>query len=456
MPEHTRPSDPRPRKLRSIPRLPSPATRAGGVERPGFLGGHAMMLQRTVGNAATCQLLTGRGQHMAKTDAAVRRSVRLAEASLLAVQRDSSTIDFTDTPTVATGYRVDVAGVYAEANEIYQLHRAMAVDLKANTNAAIKMFTDYMQFAADEEAVASGANAASTFIRKALIDHYLGKAIGPLVELVPAVGQAKDLAEALLAEADRAQKAAGSVKIRNYLVNLNLGWNAKVDKLSKSLDGMADRIHKQYSNIANPNKPRDRKTLETLQEGRTIITGPGAEFLADLKRRAEAARETQPTAESMLNQIVFAFAKSEEGEIKSFGGSDIRTSGQMIMETRATIEGDSISMKGLKTAYLVAPNAAKTASALNGIMHRNKWTIHDLPIRKSLKVRVEHEVPWSNDYYTVNIGWTTQGSESIQILGSLHNDHGFRVPSKIRRTIVSAWQGGRLGTIGVRSIEAYS
>lgn len=373
-------------------------------------------------------------------------------------KKQTQTMDFSDDPVAIVGHRVDISsgGPAVEALNIETLHGRLVTDLGRNANAAIKMFTDFMSFAADEEASASGANAAFTFVRKALINHYLGKALNPLVQMVPAVGQLTGLAEALLAESARAQKAAGEVKIRNYLVDLSTSWNEKIDKLSKGLDGLGDSIEKQYSNIAKPLGGEDElRTISLTKDGRTVITGPGAEFLSKLKKQATNARQSQPAAGDLFRQMVVRYAKSNEGAIVGLGGGEVKQSGKIYLSGRIYLNGNSISLYPPSVGRLLAPSAAKTASAFNRIMSSQGWSIHNLPLEKIMEVKIENETSWSNDYYTAHFNWTTPTSlERSSIIASLHNDEYPKVSKKIRDQVMLAWKTTRFGTKSIAKLAS--
>jgi hypothetical protein len=392
---------------RPTPKTPAVAKRADGQ------AGDLHALQRTAGNRAVQRRL------------AVQRQGRRTKT----VTFDEAE-EVTGTVTrVAAGD--SAAAVTGSINEIVGLHRAYRTDLGTSWLGAIERFETFMQFPADAEAEAKYLSAALKFAGKKVLDHLLAKMVEPLKALGPGVGTAVDLTfgfvEAMKAEYERAEAAAGQIKIRDAIAGMSRQADGHLRSLSGSIDQMPQLLEQGYrAAVAGGDRPTGTGTATAadpagaqpatatgpgaITPGSTTLTGPGAEFLVRARRAATQMRATQPSLDTLLQGILTRWVLTREDSLESLGGGAIYQGGRIYLSMKISKDGDRYTIAEPPTrGRLASPEASKTASALTNSLRGSNRTINDLPILKILRIEIEDEVWGFNDTYRTTLSWRSPG-----------------------------------------------
>ena len=205
-----------------------------------------------------------------------------------------------------------------------------------NYEQGITLFTNQMQFPAEEEANADSLQAALVAGANSLFVSCL-KYVVDDVGLGPVVDAVNEGAKAYFESEEKKAKAAGQIKVHRYITDLITGvqaqadpMKARVEQARPKLTDMLDEKIKAADKIAKGQG--DKTSAETGD-----FVGEAAQMILDMKQHATAFEQSTPRAEDFLEQFTLRFVRSQDdGKFvrKTYGPS--RTAGTFRMKVKFT------------------------------------------------------------------------------------------------------------------------
>lgn len=375
-----------------------PAQRAAGSGSPFGLPGAA-------GNRATTRLIQ-------TLDGAKGSTVPGPGGARTLQRQPAATVSF-DTPEVVTGHVATLGpsgtgGTVATrcSNIAAQYDRAVNLT-RDNAMTALDSFETYMSFPAEAEAEADLVGTATKFALKEGFKALWEWAVKP-IEAVPGVGQLADLMIELVEECDRAETAAGRVKVRDWILDQRGSIQTRFHETVQAMGDMGMNFERGYAAAAR-GADRDTQTgvaatsgqggTAGVHEGDTTLAGPGAEYLNRITRAAQNGLSHAPTWQSQLQSMIERWVMRNERTVESRGGGDVYMGGRIYLTVRIARNGDDYTVTLPTTGHLASPEAGRTADALKRLLTETNQSVNDLAILKVLTVEVEDEVWGFNDTY---------------------------------------------------------
>jgi len=329
----------------------------------------------------------------------------------------------------------------------------------------IDNFADFMQFPSEAEARADYLKAAFKFA----LDQGINAGLSALSFGNPAVEKAftlvKDFVKAMIDEHDRAQAAAEQVQVRNYIVSYRARATDLVTSQLGRLEPLRQSLLTAYqttlSTAPSATGAQELGTPAVTQEAvpRRVVTGPGAEFLNELRSGAERLRSIAEaaTTDSYTQRILERWVQTREETMESEGGGGFYKGGRIFMNMKFMRDGSNWTVEETPTTgRLAAPQAARTVDALHRVMLSQGKTINDLDILKVLHVEIEDEIEWDfNDTYSFDIIYRTP--DNVEEVTSCL-PHGVRQETVRRAPGIAAEAQSRidLGSLRVSRLEPYA
>jgi hypothetical protein len=303
---------------------------------------------------------------------------------------------------VATGLPGDSGGEQMIKDQL-TLFQTYIGDYWSNYGDGIQKFTNRMNFSSEEEAEPKYLDAVFTAVCKKALDIALdkvGKKMGgPWGEII---GLVKAAAEAYVTETERAAKAAGEVKIVQFI-------NGLIDGISKGREGMRAAVEKgkrpmieEYQKLAKADNLKGKVT----PDGRII--GEAARIVQAVQKDVEEFKKALPAAAYFQQQFTRAFADTPgRTDLVSHGG---REAGKLYFQLHLYLEVKdgkrnwSVDEDGTSPAWklvTLSPNPERVAASLLESLGggAKPWQIE---LGKKVMLRVEVEEFGPNAYHD---GW---------------------------------------------------
>lgn len=375
---------------RPIPRVgregpnASPKPGLGVLDPPSLLP-----LQRAAGNEATARLVRARST----------------------VQRDDSAVTF-DTPEVVTGHVTTLGpavtgGSVATrcANLAIQYERAVNL-ARDNADSALQHFETYMMFPAEAEAEADLVGVATKFALKEGFKALWEWAVEP-IKMVPGVDKLADLMIDLVEECERAEAAAGRVKVRDWITEQRGHFQSSFDGAIRAMGDMGMNFERGYADVVRGN---EGSTMTGVSEtpgrsgspigaGDQTLAGPGAEYLNKISKAARDGISHVPTWQAQLQDMLERWIRRSERTVESRGGGDVYMGGRIYLTVRLIRDGGRYTVQLPTSGHLASAESNRTGDALRRLLTETGKNVNDLAVLKVLKVEVEDEVWGFNDTY---------------------------------------------------------
>ena len=372
-----------------------------------------MQLQRTVGNQATQALVQeGRLETPQRFD-----GLPPVRGATLQRKPPTETIDFGDEGEVITGHRTslgpNIDGVsvndFIDTNIVDRVKEGWDAHITSYLT-AINNFETFMDFPADKEAEPDYVGAALKFGMEQL----LKAAVDQAKKKIPGLDVGVDFIKAMIAEGERAETAAGKIKVRDYIVDYRNKVADMNRDFQKSVGGVRDKVKQGYAAksaqsqaLAKEVGGPDVSQPQASDVGDMAVAGPAAKYLNDLKSAADDFASTVPDASAYLQKMAEKWVNQDRSNIRSEGGGKVFFGGRIYVTIKVYKDGDSLQVDMPEKAKLASDEGDKAASIFNKLMAEG-MSINDLNIEKNLTIDVEDEVDWGfNDYYHYHYRFTS-------------------------------------------------
>lgn len=425
-----------PERERPRPRRPVTSNPATSQGQSALNAGSLTGLQRAAGNQATAQFL----------------------------QRRESTLTF-DTPEVVTGH-VTTLGPSAAGGSVATRCANLAIQYERtinlardNADTALQNFETYMAFPAEAEAEADLMGVATKFALKEGFKALWDYAITPIAA-VPGVDKLADLMSTLVEECERADTAAGRIKVREWILEQRGHFQSSFDQTLRAVGDMGMNFERGYAAVLPEGEAASTGIAETggragsrIAAGDRTLVGPGAEYLNRISKAVEDGIEHVPTWQAQLQDMIERWVRRSENTVESRGGGDVYMGGRIYLTVKLLRQDGGYTVTLPTTGHLASAEANRVGDALRRLLAETGQNVNDLAILKVLRVEVEDEVWGFNETYHTVLHYRDPG----------HIEHrgvnfGPRVTSeylaKANRIIPEALQQFTLSAIDVRSLSS--
>jgi hypothetical protein len=381
--------------------------------------------------------VTGGGASAAKTGSKAKVASR-GKKKVTTIEMEEEVIEV----SVATGLPGDT-GEQMIKDQLGKMQTYIS-DYWSNYANGITKFTNKMSFASEAEAEAKYLQVTFTAVAKAALDYAIDEAGeklgGPWGEILSA---AKDVAEAWMAESERAGAAAGEVKVVKYINDL-------IDGIAKQRDGMRAVVEKgtrplieEYQRLAKSDNLKGKAT----PDGRVI--GEAANIVKGVQAGVEAFRKATPSAGEFQQRFTRAFADTPGlTDYISHGGREAR---KLYFAVSLYMETDSSgkhkwSVEDIDSAWTLATKQEHPDRVAESLMETapngEPWRID---LEKKVKISVEVEKDWALNSYPE--GWIvfTKSPDKYEVRALV-------VDAGLSKFMKEAWDYVRPKVLGVKKL----
>jgi hypothetical protein len=219
----------------------------------------------------------------------------------------------------------------------------------------------------------------------------------------------KGLLGKLREENERASKARGERSVAAFVNDHQAKvTNAFLAEIA-TLEDKRGQAYRRYREILASDKSArdaDARVSGSKGTGRRSVFGDAASLLKSLRAQKDAIRPPA-SMETVLEEIVEQWVGQSAGKFRHSGGGGWYIDGRIEIGMKYDWDGgSSLSLSDKPEAKLNAPRASRVVHSLERVLKAGR-TINDLDIQKVLKVKVEYEREWAqNYYYWVTFHWT--------------------------------------------------
>jgi hypothetical protein len=278
-------------------------------------------------------------------------------------------------------------------------------DYWSNYQAGIQKFTNRMAFSSEEEAEPKHLKAVFTAFTKMALDKALGALPEPLGEIVKT---GKALAEAYVAESERAAAAGGEVKVVQYV-------NGLIDGVDKHRKAMRDAVENAKPGIITEFRrvaKTDNLKGKASEDG--VIVGDAARVIKGVQKGVAAFSTNTPSAAKFEQQFARAFADTPgRTDLVSHGGVE---AGKLYFKIQVKPDF-SVDESNTSDAWILVTLNEKpervAASLLESLEGGKPWQVD---LGKKVMLRVEEDAFPLNKWHD---GWImfTNSPDSYSIGG---------------------------------------
>lgn len=257
-------------------------------------------------------------------------------------------------------------------------------DYWSNYANGLQNFVEAMQF--ESEASAQPNYLQATL--KAAADEALGAALGAIPSALgpigDMVGAVRSVSSAWVDERERAQAAAGQVRIRDYVASIRNGISGHRTRMYDAVSASQRPLIQHFQRQAT------RDVGQGTAGARGAIVGESARVLNEVQRGVQAFRNAIPTAQRFQQRFTSSFA-SQERHAAGTG----RLTGNLYTQLAVVVERgepDRWSVRRRANRWTLItnqPNPDRVAESLqNSLENRDVWSV-DLPkmVRLSVEIR---------------------------------------------------------------------
>lgn len=357
-----------------------------------------MRLQRQYGNAPTVRRI-----HQARSTK-VQRAPRTISFTGENITSSVTTIGAGRTPTQITDGAIgDIVTVLQQ----FQTNYLTGIDNWQTT----------MQFSANQETEAHPFEAAFKWAAKKAFD----EGIEALGEEIPGLSETIGILSAMKDEFDRADRAQGQVKIRDYITQLRTAFVTSINNQIPKLQQQKQPLANQYAQIA-AGSPNNGSASSA-----GVVVGPGATFLLNLQT---AVRNYQNklrhySPEVVRQQMSEQFATTGDTVVR--GAFEYFVNGTLYLNVSVYHDGDTWQIQSVGDHWTLetnAPEPGQLADNLRISLATNNKKPYQSALNKYVKCTIENEVFGPNDYDNGGYSFTDIDLVSINNTGALlnHND----------------------------------